>query len=209
MQRGKRPNSIHRGGRSRLEEMRALAHPLRLRLMEMFADRPRTTMQVAAILNMPPTRLYHHVHALERAGLLHLRETRRKRGTHEKYFEIPESVRANGLLRARHDGRGRGGRTMAALAAAALGAAQLELASTLAGPRRPRRGGKSLIARVQIPSRKVAVRIRKGILTLLHQELALRKRIAGRARKASAEAGGHWSLTVLLLPPGARSSGAS
>src|SRR3989442_3746733 len=126
MKRGKRRNAIRSGGRSRLEEMRALAHPLRLRLLEMFADGPRTTMQVAAILHTPPTRLYHHVHALERAGLLHLREIRRKRGTHEKYFEIPESVRANGPLRARHDGRGRDGRTIAALAAAALGAAQLE-----------------------------------------------------------------------------------
>jgi hypothetical protein len=68
-------------------EVRALAHPLRLRLMELFAETPRTTKQFADLLGEPPTRLYHHVAALERAGLLRLKETRRNRGTTEKWFE--------------------------------------------------------------------------------------------------------------------------
>src|SRR5215471_18407018 len=62
------------------QELRALAHPLRLRLLEEFAGSPRTTMQVAAALGEPPTRLYHHVNALERAGILKLARTRRMRG---------------------------------------------------------------------------------------------------------------------------------
>jgi len=70
-----------------LEQVRALSHPLRLRLLELFAERPRTTMQAAEELDEAPTRLYHHVAALEKAGLVRLRETRRKRGTTEKYFE--------------------------------------------------------------------------------------------------------------------------
>src|SRR5436309_1208191 len=70
-----------------LAEMRALAHPLRLRIMEVFAEAPRTTKQVAEELGQPPTRLYHHVAALERAGLLRLRETRKNRGTTEKWYE--------------------------------------------------------------------------------------------------------------------------
>src|SRR6266496_975035 len=37
------------------QELRALAHPLRLRLLEFFADEPRTTMQVAALMSEPPT----------------------------------------------------------------------------------------------------------------------------------------------------------
>jgi DNA-binding transcriptional ArsR family regulator len=69
-------------------EMRAFAHPLRLRLFELFAEKPRTTMQVAELLGQPPTRLYHHVNALEKAGLLRLKETRPNRGTVEKYYEI-------------------------------------------------------------------------------------------------------------------------
>src|SRR3954466_541151 len=68
-------------------EMRALAHPLRLRIMELFAEAPRTTKQVAELLGQPPPRLYHHVAALERAGLLRLKETRKNRGTVEKWYE--------------------------------------------------------------------------------------------------------------------------
>ena len=71
----------------RVAETRALAHPLRLRLMELFAETPRTTKQAADLLGEPPTRLYHHVAVLERAGLLHLKETRRNRGTTEKWYE--------------------------------------------------------------------------------------------------------------------------
>ncbi|MFL5606544.1 MAG: ArsR/SmtB family transcription factor, partial [Gemmatimonadaceae bacterium] len=67
-------------------DLRALAHPLRLRMMELFAESPRTTKQVAELLGQPPTRLYHHVAALERAGLLVLRETRRNRGAVEKWY---------------------------------------------------------------------------------------------------------------------------
>lgn len=68
--------------------MRALAHPLRLRIIEAFAEAPRTTKQVAELLGQPPTRLYHHVAALERAGLLRLKETRKNRGTTEKWYEV-------------------------------------------------------------------------------------------------------------------------
>ena len=70
-----------------MANMRALAHPLRLRLLEVFAEAPRTTKQVADLLGEPPTRLYHHVAALERAGLLRLTETRKNRGTTEKWYE--------------------------------------------------------------------------------------------------------------------------
>src|SRR3982751_1736257 len=68
-------------------ELRALAHPLRLRMMELFAESPKTTKKVAELLGQPPTRLYHHVAALERAGLLRLTETRKNRGTTEKWYE--------------------------------------------------------------------------------------------------------------------------
>src|SRR5262245_11576025 len=68
-------------------ELRALAHPLRLRILELFAEAPRTTKQVADLLGQPPTRLYHHVGALERAGLLVLTETRQIRGATEKWYE--------------------------------------------------------------------------------------------------------------------------
>jgi DNA-binding transcriptional ArsR family regulator len=68
-------------------ELRALAHPLRFRILELFAQEPRTTKKVAELLGQPPTRLYHHVAALERAGLIMLRETRQNRGAVEKWYE--------------------------------------------------------------------------------------------------------------------------
>jgi DNA-binding transcriptional ArsR family regulator len=74
--------------RQMTQQLRALAHPLRLRLVEAFAQGPRTTMQVSADLGEPPTRLYHHVNALQRAGILKLVETRPVRGTTEKYFQL-------------------------------------------------------------------------------------------------------------------------
>ena len=55
--------------------------------MELFAEAPRTTKQVAELLGQPPTRLYHHVAALEGAGLLRLTETRKNRGAVEKWYE--------------------------------------------------------------------------------------------------------------------------
>src|SRR4051795_2953393 len=67
-------------------ELRALAHPLRLRIIELFAEGPKTTKRVAELLGEPPTRLYHHVAALERAGLLQLKETRQNRGAVEKWY---------------------------------------------------------------------------------------------------------------------------
>jgi DNA-binding transcriptional ArsR family regulator len=70
----------------RLDQMRALAHPLRLQLLEIFAAEECTTKQAALRLGERPTRLYHHVAALERAGLIRLQRTKPNRGTTEKYY---------------------------------------------------------------------------------------------------------------------------
>ena len=80
-----------------LDQVRALSHPLRLQLLELFAERPLTTKQAAERLRQAPTRLYHHVAALENAGLIRLKETRPNRGTTEKYFEtVVHKVQAKG-----------------------------------------------------------------------------------------------------------------
>ena len=69
--------------------------------MELFAESPKTTKQVAELLGQPPTRLYHHVAALERAGLLVLTERRQNRGAVEKWYagvaqQIQSGVRQKG-----------------------------------------------------------------------------------------------------------------
>jgi predicted ArsR family transcriptional regulator len=69
-----------------LEQVKIFAHPLRARLVEAFADKPRTAKQAAEIIGQKPTKLYHHVEALERVGLIKLVKTQKKRGTLEKYY---------------------------------------------------------------------------------------------------------------------------
>jgi DNA-binding transcriptional ArsR family regulator len=85
---------------SSLEQVKALAHPLRVRIIETLASaEPMTTKQVAEKLAEKPTRLYHHVDLLEKAGLIQLTHTRKNRGTTEKYYEaIAKEFRAAGDL---------------------------------------------------------------------------------------------------------------
>ena len=68
-----------------LDQMKVLADPLRIRILEAFCEE-RTTKQVAELLGEKPTKLYHHVDTLERVGLIALSRTRQKRGTVEKYY---------------------------------------------------------------------------------------------------------------------------
>lgn len=70
-----------------LGQLKALADPLRQRLLRAFAGKPRTTKQVAHCLKEKPTKLYHHVDTLAEAGLLKLVKTQQKRGTTERYYQ--------------------------------------------------------------------------------------------------------------------------
>lgn len=72
---------------SDLRQIKALADPLRRRILGAFCEVPRTTKQVAVLLDQPPTKLYRHVALLESVGLVRLVRTEPKRGTVEKYFQ--------------------------------------------------------------------------------------------------------------------------
>jgi DNA-binding transcriptional ArsR family regulator len=69
-----------------LDQVKVLADPLRIRILEQLCTEERTTKQVAQRLGEKPTKLYHHVEALERVGLIRLARTRQNRGTIEKYY---------------------------------------------------------------------------------------------------------------------------
>ena len=171
--------------------MRAVAHPLRLRLVELFAEGPRTTKQAALALGLPPTRLYHHVHALEQAGLLRLRETRRKRGTEERYYETAET-----LLKGRPlTGAREAGVEPTAVALSVIEAARLEVAML----RGPRRGGeRGLIARLRISSPEIGKRLKRDLLALLRRYMQPAEKGDSTAQPGRTHAA--WSLTLLLLP---------
>lgn len=69
-----------------LEEVRLLADPLKLKLLQAFAEAPRTTKQAAEALGENITKLYRHVDALYEAGLLVVVAEKQKRGTIERTF---------------------------------------------------------------------------------------------------------------------------
>src|SRR5262245_1943518 len=82
-----------------LEQVRALSDPLRVRMLGAFAAQERTARQVAEILHEKPTRLYHHLKSLARAGLIRRTRTRRNRGTLETYYRaVACTVRADPSL---------------------------------------------------------------------------------------------------------------
>lgn len=85
---------------SDIEQVKALSHPLRMRIIEVLAaSDPMTTKQVADTLGEKPTRLYHHVDKLLRVGLIRLTHTKQNRGTTEKYYEaIAKQFRAGADL---------------------------------------------------------------------------------------------------------------
>jgi DNA-binding transcriptional ArsR family regulator len=84
---------------SDLDQVKVLADPLRIRILEELVDVERTTKQVAQRLGEKPTKLYHHMEALERVGLIRLVRTRQNRGTIEKYYlAVARQFRADARL---------------------------------------------------------------------------------------------------------------
>ena len=69
-----------------LEQVRLLADPFKLQLIQSFAESAKTAKQVAEELGESVTRLYRHVDALYEAGLLDIVEEKQKRGTIERTF---------------------------------------------------------------------------------------------------------------------------
>lgn len=69
-----------------LEQVRLLADPLKLRLIQVFAEGPRTVSDVAQELGENVTRLYRHVDALLDAGLVEIVREEKKRGAVERTF---------------------------------------------------------------------------------------------------------------------------
>jgi len=84
---------------TRLDQVKVVADPLRVRVREAFCEEALTTKQVAESLGEKPTRLYHHVEALAKADLIRLDHTRQVRGTVEKYYRaVAKAFRADPML---------------------------------------------------------------------------------------------------------------
>jgi len=70
-----------------LEQVKAMADPLRMRILNVLCHTSMTTKQVAEFLGENVNKLYHHIEALESVGLIKLVRTKQNRGTMEKYFQ--------------------------------------------------------------------------------------------------------------------------
>lgn len=69
------------------EEAKALAHPLRLRILRLCLDQALTNKQLADHLGEHPATVLHHVRTLERTGFLMVEEERAgPRGSREKPY---------------------------------------------------------------------------------------------------------------------------
>lgn len=176
-------------------QMKALSHPLRVRLLELFGE-PRTTKQAAEKMGEAPTRLYHHVAALEKAGLIRLKETRPNRGTTEKYFQLVKRriIGGDELVRAlRRKGRRR---ELAAMSFVLFDRARNELLHALT------HGGDHLPE--GLTAVRASLRLSPAGARKLQKELmrVIRKRArkpGARARAARANLR-HHSLTIALIP---------
>lgn len=70
-----------------LDTLKVLADPLRIRIIELVTHEPRTVKQVAAVLELPPTKLYYHIKLLEEHGLIRVVDTRIVSGIVEKQYQ--------------------------------------------------------------------------------------------------------------------------
>jgi DNA-binding transcriptional ArsR family regulator len=78
------PSAPSRRRPATLKEMRALASPVRLRILRLTLDEPRTNKEIAVLLQLPPATTLHHVRTLVAAGFLAPQEERRgARGARE------------------------------------------------------------------------------------------------------------------------------
>jgi DNA-binding transcriptional ArsR family regulator len=69
------------------EQLKALAHPLRQRLLYALGERPATISQLAVSFGAQKGNIAHHLKVLHAAGMVHIVETRQVRGGTEHYYQ--------------------------------------------------------------------------------------------------------------------------
>ncbi len=69
------------------DTLKVLADPLRLQIIELMTPTPRTVKQIAADLNLLPTKLYYHIKQLEEKTLIRVVDTRMVSGILEKTYQ--------------------------------------------------------------------------------------------------------------------------
>ena len=132
---------------TRLDQMRALADPLRFRMVEALVARERSVADLARTLDTPVTRLYHHVTLLLEAGLIEEAGRVRRRGVEERiYRATAREFRMDGSLLDMETESGQSVESLVNLSRSVLGSALDELTEGIRqGTVRPKQPGKGLI----------------------------------------------------------------
>ena len=86
----------------RPEQLKALGHPLRLKVLQVLgeSDRALTNRELAARLSVDPGHLHFHVRMLHRAGLIELAAAAGREKPYRpvaKHFKVGPEIRATGL----------------------------------------------------------------------------------------------------------------
>ena len=157
---------------------KALADPLRIRLVEWLMERPRSARELADCAGLPADRLYYHLGQLEQAGLIEVAEYRRlARGKAERIYAPAE---------AEPPGDDASPQETAAFLGSVLEATAMDITAAY----QARRAG-----------RRREADLHRGALRLTDQALAeLRGHLVQiAARFAEPEAEGTWTRLVLVL----------
>jgi len=175
-------DSTGKNGRRWRGVHKALADPLRVRLLEALWLAPQSTRELAARVEMPADRLYYHLHQLEQAGLVRIAEHRSlPRGKVERVYapavaEPPPDEAA-------------GPRELARFLGAMLDATRADVDAAC----RSRENG----ARREVVLHRGALRLTDEALAELQQHVA---ELAGRcAADPSGDAAGVWTRVVVAL----------
>jgi DNA-binding transcriptional ArsR family regulator len=70
-----------------LETLKVMADPLRLQLLNLLREEPRTVKQLSRLLHLPQTKLYYHMDLLEKHKLVRIVATRLVSGILEKHYQ--------------------------------------------------------------------------------------------------------------------------
>ncbi len=70
-----------------LETLKVISDPLRLQMLQLLTQHPRTVKDIAARLDMPATKLYYHINLLEKHALITVVDTRIVSGIVEKQYQ--------------------------------------------------------------------------------------------------------------------------
>jgi DNA-binding transcriptional ArsR family regulator len=68
------------------KQLKAMADPLRAKLIQLLRDRARSTQELAEELTVPKGTIGHHLKVLESAGLIRVVRTRKVRAMTEKFY---------------------------------------------------------------------------------------------------------------------------